>query len=315
MTDIDRQLAAIQAQAQAATRPEQAVQTANRAGLLLLTQMAAYAALPPVVLASLVDAAGRQLSAVLTGYRRAVERALPAGRMRAATFAVHDVARISGLPVRPPVLEDIPDLGTLFDDAEARVGALLDSVQLRIAPEASARAATAATVSAVRQADSVMGDSIHKAYADASHTAAEQHGVWRIWKAERNACATCLAYAGAVVEPGQLFPDKLTYGDRPMKWRGFTGTGPPRHPHCRCIAAPIDQRAADTMSTTLRREAQRSIIKGFALPSESVPVRARAAERLLRRGSLVPKSVQEAAARALANGEFITKPVPRPTIK
>lgn len=311
----DQQLTAIQAQAQAATRPETAAQTADRAGLLLLATLAIYPVLPPAVLSALASAGRRQLGAVLAAYRSQVRRALPAGMMRAATLAVHDVAKVSGGPVGIPVVEDPSDLDQLFSDAEGRLARLLAVPQLRAAPEVSIRAATAVAVQAIRNADATLGDTIHRSYADASHHAAEQDGVWRIWKAERNACSTCLAYAGYAIAPGKLFPTDLTFGDRPINWRGFTGTGAPRHPYCRCIAVPIDQAGIAALGAALRREAQRSIIKGFALPSESVAARARAADRLLKRGSVVPRSVQDAAARRLADGTFITGPVPRPTIK
>jgi murein DD-endopeptidase MepM/ murein hydrolase activator NlpD len=54
----------------------------------------------------------------------------------------------------------------------------------------------------------------------------------------------------------------------------------PLHPHCRCrLAVLVDQSYADA----LKREAQRSVLRGFALPSESNAVRVNAARSCSRR--------------------------------
>lgn len=79
--------------------------------------------------------------------------------------------------------------------------------------------------------------------------------------------------------------------------------------------------ASTDMPTVLRREAERSILNGYALPSESEAARRRAADRLLNRiggqrnapspsGWLVPASVKRKTERALKKGTFTTRPVP-----
>ena len=74
--------------------------------------------------------------------------------------------------------------------------------------------------------------------------------------------------------------------------------------NCRCTIEPLnDQSYADA----LRREADRSVLRGFSLESESMRVRVDAAERLLAQGVDAPKSVKAYAARAIKAGEFGTR--------
>lgn len=87
-------------------------------------------------------------------------------------------------------------------------------------------------------------------------------------------------------------------------------------------AAQAAMVSAETdLPRALRREAERSILNGYALPSESEGVRRKAADRLLQKigdqrnapspsGWLVPASVKRKTGRALTNGTFATRPVP-----
>lgn len=122
-----------------------------------------------------------------------------------------------------------------------------------------------------------------------------------VWVAERDACVHCLSLAGQTTTSGEFDPD-ATLADGPLRWRHFTGL-PPRHPHCRCrtIAWMGED---DDVPTALTREAQRSIIRGWSLPSESGPARLRAAERLLRQGTVLPRSVERYGRQAVRAGEF-----------
>ena len=61
---------------------------------------------------------------------------------------------------------------------------------------------------------------------------------------------------------------------------------------------------------SLAREAKRSIIKGWALPSESQSARQRAAARLLTLGAGLPPTVEARARAAVRSGRFRTKPAP-----
>ncbi|WP_336158185.1 hypothetical protein [Amycolatopsis sp. VC5-11] len=195
--------------------------------------------------------------------------------------------------------------------------------------------------------------------------AAEHVGGRLVWIAERDACVACLALSGHVIEPGDAFDWRLTFGAKAYPPMGFDAEGelveielerPPRHPYCRCrvspwlghdeagalsvthdwadaaadslargdlvgaaaaqkAAAEASASAAFDLPSALRREAERSILRGDALPSESENVRIQAADRLLNRigsqknsrspsGWRVPASVKKRAERAVQRGAF-----------
>lgn len=122
-----------------------------------------------------------------------------------------------------------------------------------------------------------------------------------VWVAERDACVNCAALAGQVARPGQSFDGSLTWGDKPLTWDGFNGR-PPRHPNCRCRLIPWD--GGQETPNAIKREAERSIARGWSLPSESNAARLRALDRLLRQGTGLPPSVVKRARAALAAGNF-----------
>lgn len=138
----------------------------------------------------------------------------------------------------------------------------------------------------------------------------------QLWVPERDACAHCLAYAGELAEPGRSFELGLTFGDKPLQpWPDATFLGgPPLHPWCRCRLFPwMGSDGVDglrELPEVLRHEAKRSVLKGWALPSESAAVRARAADKLLAQGAGLPRSVEQEARRKLRAGRFTTGPVP-----
>lgn len=123
-----------------------------------------------------------------------------------------------------------------------------------------------------------------------------------VWVAETNACVECLAYSGRVAKPGKSFPGGLTYGAKSYNTDPIAY--PPRHPRCRCTVEPL--RSAE-YATALRREADRSVLRGFSLESERMSVRIDAADRLVKRGVEAPKSVVAFARRAVRAGEFPTR--------
>lgn len=123
-----------------------------------------------------------------------------------------------------------------------------------------------------------------------------------VWVAERDACVNCIALSGQVVRFGQSFDGSLTWGDKPLAWSGFSGK-PPRHPHCRCRLVPWD--GGQETPDALKREAERSLARGWSLPTESNAARLRALDRLLRQpGTRLPPSVVRRARQALAAGNF-----------
>lgn len=129
-------------------------------------------------------------------------------------------------------------------------------------------------------------------------------GIGRVWVTERDGCVDCLAYAGQVTDGD--FPGGLTFGDfNPVS----DLPDPPLHVNCRCTTEPWDMSAEldpDEVSypEALQREAERSVLKGWSVASESEAVRLKAADKLLKAGTDMPKSVQKAAERAVKKGEF-----------
>lgn len=170
---------------------------------------------------------------------------------------------------------------------------------------------------------------VNKANSDAIRQAAVDKGASLLWVAEPDACVICLALSGHVIDPmsGDGFDEEATFG-KPRSAPDVYPPGeplmsPPRHPNCRChpelwfgphvpeggpeenalynrpgVGANVDLPAA------LRREAKRSIVYGWSLPSESGAVRLDAAARLLQRGAGLPRSVEERGHRAVAKGSF-----------
>lgn len=134
----------------------------------------------------------------------------------------------------------------------------------------------------------------------------------KMWVAERDACLHCVAYSGVIAEPGQHFPPDLTFAAKPLKPWGGVLDRPPLHPHCRCRITPWLGSDTDySLSDALKREARRSVLKGWSLPSESENSRLQAADRLLQRGVNLPKSVQQQAQRAVRRGHFVSRTVPK----
>lgn len=131
---------------------------------------------------------------------------------------------------------------------------------------------------------------------------ADAMGLSTVWVAETNACVECLAYSGRVAKPGKPFPGGLTYGAK--SYHPEPVDVPPRHPRCRCTIEPLVSRE---YADALRREADRSVLRGFSLESEPMRVRVDAAARLLARGVDAPKSVIAYARRAVKRGEFGTR--------
>lgn len=149
-----------------------------------------------------------------------------------------------------------------------------------------------------------------------SRDTARRLGLERVWIAERNACATCLALSGTVSVDG-AFDGDATYANKPMAvWPAGTALWqPPRHPLCRCRAeiwrGSVPGYTGPDLPAALRREAERSILTGWRLPSESESVRLVAARNLLARGTNLPKSVQQRARISVARGAFGPHPRPR----
>jgi hypothetical protein len=170
---------------------------------------------------------------------------------------------------------------------------------------------------------------VNKASSDAIRQVAVNKGASLLWIAEPDACVRCLALSGHLIDPmsGEGFDEEATFGrpgSAPDVWPpGQPLMGPPAHPNCRChpelwfgphvpVGGPEENAlynrpgvgANVDLPAALRREAKRSVVYGWSLPSESSTVRLDAAARLLQRGAGLPKSVEERGHRAVAKGSF-----------
>lgn len=164
-----------------------------------------------------------------------------------------------------------------------------------------------------RDARSLVNQAVNRA----AHDTAVDHDTRLIWVAERTACVVCAALSGDVVGADEDFSPHATFGDKPTEWwtpPGVTLLRPPRHPRCRCRVEPWLGHAGPpgslSLPEALKREAQRSILRGFSVPSESETVRVRAADRLLARGTQLPKTVRAYARAAVNRGRFPTRTLP-----
>lgn len=274
------------------------VEAAIAAGITAAALLALRDAVTSVVRAAVRRAV--RLGAALGA--RGARLARPRGRGPRARVAARrrpQGARRARRPVPPrmpqtTVLETRADreIRVVLDQGAAAVRSAPNQQAAREVGERVASRLSAVAATAVNQAASMGVDAI------ARQTGAD--GV--MWVAERDACLTCTALSGQIVRVGERFPVNRTFGDKPLLWRGFTGR-PPRHPHCRCRVRAVwgdAQGAADA----LRREARRSVVRGFSLLSESQAARLRAADRLLRRGAGLPKTVEEYGRDAVRAGRF-----------
>ena len=194
-------------------------------------------------------------------------------------------------------------------DAAGVVAAVLyqqQAVRLTVHSNDDVQAGLALADRAVTRVRMAAEHHVHQAAGQAVNDTARELGMVRRWVAERDACLHCLAYQGETAGPDAPFPMGLTFGKKPL--RGVVA-GTPLHPHCRCLTQLHDPADAAVL-VSLKREARRSVAKGWSLPSESQPERLRAADRLLRAGAGLPQSVETEARRAVKRGQFRSRSVP-----
>jgi hypothetical protein len=211
--------------------------------------------------------------------------------------------------IRKAGLGDITRRGRPSREAKApivgldRVGA--EAVRKAQALASAGAAADAYLAPVFAHASRVRGsvsDGINRAGNEGATAIADAAGLPTVWVAETNACVACLAYSGIIAQPGKVFPGGLTYGAKAYH-RDPVET-PPRHPHCRCTVEPLHDAS---YAAALRREADRSVLRGFSLASESMAVRIDAADRLVRHGVDAPKTVIAYARRSIKAGAFPTR--------
>lgn len=166
---------------------------------------------------------------------------------------------------------------------------------------ADAQAVTAPLIAQANRIKRNVTEAVNMSGNEGSTAIADAAGLPTVWVAETNACVRCLKYSGRVARPGKTFPGGLTYG-KPVG--GPPLKHPPLHPHCRCTVEPL---RSPEYAASLRREADRSVLRGFSLESESMGVRVDAADRLLATSPDAPKSVLNYATSAVRRGEFTTR--------
>jgi len=147
-------------------------------------------------------------------------------------------------------------------------------------------------------------------------TATANKAPMEIWVSERDACVRCLKYAGQVVKRGEDWTGGQSWDPNQVD-KNAKGVRPPLHPHCRCRPVPWNPAWAKpgevSLPDAISREAQRSVARGFSLPSESNASRIRALKELLSGSPNLPKTVLERAHRDLKRGEFARgRSVPNP---
>jgi hypothetical protein len=165
-----------------------------------------------------------------------------------------------------------------------------------------AQAGLAVAQHGINRAQSVATWNVNSAANEAITTASHQEdSVVSIWRAERDACVHCLAYQGER-DLGEGYPAGLTFGAKPLNEDPVER--PPLHPHCRCTQWIVEREASVALADSLKREAKRSVLRGWSLPSEGNKVRIDAARKLLNEGSTLPKSVKQYAEQSVKRGEF-----------
>lgn len=227
-----------------------------------------------------------------------------------------------------------PEVEQLVREAPGRISKAVDDAQeFAEAVPAADWAGVVQQVGKAAQAatslEKTTAQVVATAHNDSIQSVAAAKGARLLWVAEPDACVVCLALSGHLADPntGEWFDEEATFGKPGSAMRvwppGQPLKGPPRHPHCRCVpelwfgaSLPVghpgetslynapDLAAQVDLPAALRREAKRSVLYGWSLPSESGTVRLKAAERLLAKGAGLPKSVEERARKAVKAGKF-----------
>lgn len=230
---------------------------------------------------------GRDLAA-------AVSAAFDTGILEASRIVDEKPKKLPKTPPKPIV--------AAAREAEKRIAAELAKAR-KLARAGADPATVLAPVNGARNTlERTVASLVNQAGNAGSTAVADAAGIPTVWVAETNACVTCLAYSGIVSKPGKPFPAGLTYGKRSTVTEAVRY--PPAHPNCRCTVEPLN---APEYAAALRREADRSVLRGFSLESESMSTRVDAARRLVERGVDAPKTVVAFARRAVRAGEFPTR--------
>jgi hypothetical protein len=234
-------------------------------------------------------------------------------------LALDELPGIAGDEALAKALSDLPvAVAAKIDEAQrfAQTAAMADFDSAVSAPLAKASQAANSAETAARW-------SVNRGDSAGVKDAAEQKGAYLLWAGEPTACLHCAAYIGHYIRPGDSFPVNLTFGDKPLTpWPDpdFLD-GCPLHPNCRCrliawlgplAVHPVEDaiynrpglQSQVDLAAAMRREAKRAVLRGWSLPSESEASRLRGADRLLRKGAGLPKTVEARARKAVRDKRF-----------
>lgn len=244
-----------------------------------------------------------------------VDMVLLSGALAGYDLGVEDAQRLARLAKADPIKFKKATAAMLSAQLLGDLGSMTAELALALV-RARRLAASGADPALVMAPLFQAGNKLKIAASSAAHAAASEgviayadaEGVPVVWVAERDACLHCLRYAGEYADRGE-FKTGLTYGKKAQPPRPGSGdfTSAPLHPRCRCYLEPL---YSVEYAAALRREADRSVLRGFSLPSESEKARLEAAARLVSGGVSAPASVIAYAKRAVASGEFPTRKVP-----
>jgi len=254
------------------------------------------------------------------------------------TRAYHAAVAFSQEQLGPLAVDRLP--GALADDAlnhalDSLPGAVAERIDeaLHFAQQSPAMDLRTAVLQPVAKANQAANSAeaaarwaVNRGANTGVQHAAAQKDAFLLWAGEPTACVHCAAHIGHYVRPGDSFPLGLTFGDKALiPWPDPERLGgPPLHPNCRCRLipwlGPVAVHPVDTaiynrpalqgqvdLAAAMRREAKRAVLRGWSLPSESEAVRLRAADRLLRKGAGLPKTVEARARKAVRAKHFPDK--------
>lgn len=240
-----------------------------------------------------------EIPALLAGLMRLIGQGLQMGIRQAAELA----KSAASTPVQPSqqLVAAVAQLGRVLPEQMAQAVRFVETAPMATWQDASVPMAMASK--ALGTAESTTRWVANRAVAEGSSAVAELSGIGRMWISERDACLTCLAYSGEVAPAGQPFPAGLTFGKSSSVKEPIWF--PPAHRSCRCRVKPwLGPAGGVDISTALKREAQRSVLRGDSA-HDSRPARLHAAERLLDAGLVgTSETAKKRARRAISAGNF-----------
>lgn len=199
--------------------------------------------------------------------RRDAERAAWTAAQLGTRQASAIATAMRGQPT-PPVQPDIGDdaqaacdhIPTAIEEEQNSALALLTTAGLTALGMAGITSAFQRARRAIGRITRGVAAAIGNAAAHGARLAARTLGpeVRLLWAAEPGACPACRAYAGRHVRPGGLFPGGLSLDPRRAVFTTAV-SGPPRHPHCRCVLIPWSPHWPTTgtpLPTLLRQRAR-----------------------------------------------------------